>query len=167
MNNGVSYITGAVGRGKSSAIMEIIRRSYITIICTPTHASRKVIQRRVEKNNLQAFCRADVGAYATAHASKYSREVRMSTSFLSKREKDLFHSPRIKRGTGNSDSRRGLNDRCCGSIRVDSRYAKSLSEHHPSSLCRKCLSAQERFKGEPLGRPDKVESTRHDAYPLF
>jgi len=71
--------------------MEVIRRSSITVICTPTHAARKVVQRRVEKNNLQAYCRTDVVSYATAHATKYVRGVRVSTSFLSKREKDLFH----------------------------------------------------------------------------
>ncbi|CAM9731286.1 unnamed protein product, partial [Ectocarpus fasciculatus] len=71
MSNGISYITGSAGRGKSSAIMEIIRRSSGTIIATPTHAARKVVQRRVEKNNLQQYCRADVVSYIKTHASKY------------------------------------------------------------------------------------------------
>lgn len=90
MNNGVSYITGSAGRGKSSAIMEIIRRSSVTIVCTPTHASRKVVQKRAEKNIMGSFCRTDVLSYIKTHASKYVRGVRESTTVISKREEALF-----------------------------------------------------------------------------
>lgn len=90
IKNGVSYITGSAGRGKSSAIMEIIRRSSSTIICTPTHAARKVIQKRIEKNCLQDFCRADVGAYIKGCAKNYDGGVRECDKPLLHREMTLF-----------------------------------------------------------------------------
>lgn len=90
MSNGVSYITGSAGRGKSSAIMEIIRRSSSTIICTPTHAARKVIKKRIEKTNLEEFCRADVGAFMQIHSKKYVNGKRCYSSSATKREKYLF-----------------------------------------------------------------------------
>ena len=90
MENPISYITGSAGRGKSSAIIEVIRKSASTIICTPTHAARKVIQRRICKSNVQDLCRAEVIAYAKIHAKKYSYGERKYHKDPDEREKELF-----------------------------------------------------------------------------
>lgn len=90
MNNPVSYITGSAGRGKSSAIIEVIRKSKSTIVCTPTHAARKVIQRRICKSNVQDLCSAEVIAYAKIHAAKYSYGKRSYDKEADEREKELF-----------------------------------------------------------------------------
>lgn len=90
MGHGVSYITGSAGRGKSSSIMEIIRRSSSTIILTPTHAARKVVQSRVDKSSLGKYCRIDVIAYVKYHVRKYKQGKRVSGTKIVKRERDLF-----------------------------------------------------------------------------
>lgn len=90
MKNGVSYITGSAGRGKSSTIMEIIRRSAKTMICTPTHAARKVVARRMKMSGVSEFCSVDVIAYIQIHAKKYSEGERCSNSPRYAREEYLF-----------------------------------------------------------------------------
>ncbi len=97
MRNAVSYITGSAGRGKSSSIMEIVRRSRSgTIICTPTHAARKVIQRRVARNGLLDRCRVEVIAFVTIHAPKYSDGRRRAGRGASDREDRFFRGSAVE-----------------------------------------------------------------------
>ena len=67
----VSYVTGSAGRGKTSVITEIIRQSTCTVVCTPTHAARKVVEKRINKNGMDDYCRVEVNAFVNYHAYKY------------------------------------------------------------------------------------------------
>lgn len=91
MTNAVSYIAGSAGRGKSSTIMDIIRRSESTIVCTPTHAARKVVQKRVAKTGLEPKCRVEVASFINCHAHKYKNGKRDPSCYpATPREFELF-----------------------------------------------------------------------------
>ena len=50
MNNGVSYICGMPGVGKTSSLCKIIENSNGTVILTPSHVAREVVHQRAKKN---------------------------------------------------------------------------------------------------------------------
>lgn len=50
MNNGVSYICGMPGVGKTSSLCKIIKNSDGTVILTPSHVAREVVHQRAKKN---------------------------------------------------------------------------------------------------------------------
>ncbi|CAM9099453.1 unnamed protein product [Ectocarpus sp. 12 AP-2014] len=50
MNNGVSYICGMPGVGKTSSLCKVIKNSRGTIILTPSHVAREVVHQRAKKN---------------------------------------------------------------------------------------------------------------------
>ncbi len=50
MNNGVSYICGMPGVGKTSSLCKIIQNSSGTVILTPSHVAREVVHQRAKKN---------------------------------------------------------------------------------------------------------------------
>lgn len=50
MNNGVSYICGMPGVGKTSSLCKVIQNSNGTVILTPSHVAREVVHQRAKKN---------------------------------------------------------------------------------------------------------------------
>lgn len=50
MNNGVSYICGMPGVGKTSSLCRVIQNSKGTLILTPSHVAREVVHQRAKKN---------------------------------------------------------------------------------------------------------------------
>ena len=68
MNNGVSYICGMPGAGKTSCLCKIINSSRGTIILTPSHVAREVVLQRAKKNSIpESTFSAEVLAFAVRH----------------------------------------------------------------------------------------------------
>lgn len=72
MNNGISYICGMPGVGKTSCLCKIIEMSKGTVILTPSHVSREVVVKRGHKNGIdpKSFS-VEVLAFAVRHVDEW------------------------------------------------------------------------------------------------
>ncbi len=72
MNNGISYICGMPGVGKTSCLCKIIEMSHGTVILTPSHVARDVVVKRAHKNGLdpKSFS-VEVLAFAVRHVDEW------------------------------------------------------------------------------------------------
>ena len=72
INNGVSYICGQAGRGKTSTLCKVIENSNGTLILTPSHVSREVVLTRGKKAGLsEDKFSVEVLAFAQLHLSEW------------------------------------------------------------------------------------------------
>jgi hypothetical protein len=72
MNNGISYICGMPGVGKTSCLCKIIEMSKGTVILTPSHVSREVVMDRGYKNGLDPKSYSvEVLAFAVRHIEEW------------------------------------------------------------------------------------------------
>ena len=68
MNNGMSYICGMPGVGKTSSLCKIIENSRGTVILTPSHVAREVVYQRAKKNLIpESTFSVEVLAFAIRH----------------------------------------------------------------------------------------------------
>lgn len=75
MNNGVSYICGMPGVGKTSSLCKIIENSKGTVILTPSHVAREVVHQRAKKNLIpESTFSVEVLAFAIRHVHTWHPE---------------------------------------------------------------------------------------------
>lgn len=75
MNNGVSYICGMPGVGKTSSLCKIIKNSQGTVILTPSHVAREVVYQRAKKNMIpESTFSVEVLAFGIRHIRSWHPE---------------------------------------------------------------------------------------------
>lgn len=75
MNNGVSYICGMPGVGKTSSLCKIIQNSKGTVILTPSHVAREVVHQRAKKNLIpESTYSVEVLAFGIRHIRTWQPE---------------------------------------------------------------------------------------------
>lgn len=75
MNNGVSYICGMPGVGKTSTLCQVIKNSNGTVILTPSHVAREVVHQRAKKNLIpESTYSVEVLAFGIRHIHTWHPE---------------------------------------------------------------------------------------------
>lgn len=94
MNNGVSYICGMPGVGKTSSLCKIIENSNGTVILTPSHVAREVVLQRAKKKLIpESTFSVEVLAFGIRHIHTWnplSLEQTMEKSDRSRKMMEKF-----------------------------------------------------------------------------
>lgn len=91
MNNGVSYICGMPGVGKTSSLCKIIKNSEGTLILTPSHVAREVVQQRANKNMIpESTFSVEVLAFGILHIHTWHPDADQSHFSPSERSETMM-----------------------------------------------------------------------------
>ncbi|CAM9211863.1 unnamed protein product [Pylaiella littoralis] len=91
MNNGVSYICGMPGVGKTSSLCKIIKNSKGTVVLTPSHVAREVVLRRAKKNMIpESTFSVEVLAFGILHVHTWHPDTDPSESTHSERSSAMM-----------------------------------------------------------------------------
>lgn len=91
MNNGVSYICGMPGVGKTSSLCKIIKNSKGTVILTPSHVAREVVHQRAKKNLIpESTFSVEVLAFGIRHIHTWHPDTDLSDFNPSARSSEMM-----------------------------------------------------------------------------
>lgn len=92
LNSPVSYLCGGPGVGKTSGITKIIEESKNTMILTPSHVAKSVVQQRAVKNGIdENTYSVEVLAFAVRHIQEWMPDnVPEGVHEISQRSKDFM-----------------------------------------------------------------------------